>query len=260
MDDRQNEVLRYIVESLPRIGSPKFFYLRYLDEIGWHLRVRFQYPGENEAQRYLPSLQNLLRSFREYGLIDKIQFDLYCRENNRYGGSQLIQLAEQVFFADSHFVVGLFQEFDVDEADQLEEAYLLGICTMLTAFFDQQEKMLKQVDLVPLLDESKKMFRKKKQGYIEKIEQWLIRDFSGLSEQTNRFIQTRAETIKAYRDGIRSAMQLTNTTEAIIASVIHMFCNRLTGDKRLEQKYLNITREALSNIIEKDKRLIKKEI
>jgi len=33
-----------------------------------------------------------------------------------------------------------------------------------------------------------------------------------------------------------------------------MFCNRLTGDRSLEQKYLNIMREGLSNIIEKGKR------
>lgn len=260
MDDRENEVLRYLVDSLPGIGGPNFFYLRYSDEIGRHLRVRFQYPEESTAQRHLPSLQSLLRSFREYGLINKIQFDLYCRENNRYGGSQLIQLAEQVFFADSRFVVSLLHEFDVDETDQLEEAYLLGICTILTAFFDRQEKMLKQVDLVPLLDENKKMFRKKKQGYIKKIEQLVSHDFSGLSEQTNQFIRTRDEALKTYRGQIEATARLTDAKENIIASVIHMFCNRLTGDRSLEQKYLNITREALSNIIEKDKRLVKKEI
>lgn len=260
MDDRENEALRYLVEALPDIGAPNVFYLRYSDETGRHLRVRFQYKGENEAQNYLPSLQALLRSFREYRLINKVQFDFYCRENNRYGGSQLIQLAEQVFFADSRFVVRLLHEFNVDEADELEQAYLLGISAILTAFFERQEDMLKQVDLVPLLEENKKGFRKKKQAYIKKIQRLLSRDFSDLSDQTRLCIMERDGAIKEYRDKIGEAARLTNSKEDIIASVLHMFCNRLTGDRSLEQKYLNITREALSNIVEKERWLAKKEL
>ena len=259
MDDRENEVLRYIVDSLPDIGAPNFFYLRYSDEIGRHLRVRFQYPEESTAQRYLPSLQNLLRSFREYRLINKIQFDLYCRENNRYGGSQFIQLAEQVFFADSRFVVSLLHEFDVDETDQLEEAYLLGICTILTAFFEKWEDMLNQVNLVPMEEENKKAFRKQKPVYIQKVQRLLSRDFSDLSDQACLCIRERDGAIKEYRDKIGETARLTNAKENIVDSVIHMFCNRLTGNRSLERKYLNIMREALANMVEKERRLAKKE-
>lgn len=259
MDDRQNEVLRCLVDSLPSIGGPSFFYLRYSDEIGGHLRVRFKYPDETTAQMHLPSIQNLLRSFRKYGLINKVQFDLYCRENNRYGGSQLIQLAEQVFFADSRFVISLLNEFNVDEADELEQAYLLGISTILTAFFDRLEDMLEQVNLAPLQEENKKTFRKNKQAYIKKVEQLVSQDFSSLSDQTRLYIRERDGAIKEYRDKIGETARLTNSKEDILASIIHMFCNRLTGDRSLEQKYLNITREALSNIVEKERRLAKKE-
>lgn len=260
MDDRENEVLNAICYCLDRIGNPNFFYLRYSDEAGRHLRVRFKYEDEAAAQMHLPDLEKMLLDFREYKLIHTVLFDLYFRENNRYGGSQLIELAEQVFFADSRFVISLLNDFDVEEeADELEQAYLLGISTILTAFFDQKEDMLKQVDLVPLLEENKKVFRKKKKDYIKTIDQLLSQDFSGLSDQTKRAIKERDEALKKYRDKITDTARLTNARDDIIASVIHMFCNRLTGNRTLEQRYLNITREALSNIVEKNKRLAKKE-
>lgn len=255
MDDRENEVLNYISYSLNSIGDPKFFYLRYSDDIGRHLRVRFKYPDESIAQIYFLALQKMLMSFQEHRLINKVQFDIYFRENNRYGGNKLIEFAENVFFADSRFVIGLLNEFNVEEADGLERAYLLGIITVLTAFFDCLEDMFNQVNQVQILDENKKEFRRKKQAYIKQVERLLSRDYSDLTEQITLLIVERAKAIQRYRDRVLEIEQLTNYRENIISSVIHMFCNRLKGDRGLEQKYLNIVREALSNIIEKRKRL-----
>jgi len=254
LDDRENETLNYIVSCLGSIGNPKFFYLRYSDEIGRHLRVRFKYENEWTAQKHLLAIQKMLINFRTWKLINKVQFDIYFRENNRYGGSQLIASAEEVFFADSRFVIGLLDEFNIEETEGLENAYLLGISTILTAFFDHWEKMLLQVNLTPLLAENKKLFREKKQSYIKKIEWLLSCNDSNLSEQTVALLTERNDAIKNYRNKILCAEQLTAHQEEIISSVIHMFCNRLTGDRSLEQKYLNIMREGLSNIIEKGKR------
>ena len=114
--------------------------------------------------------------------------------------------------------------------------------------------MLLQVNLTPLLAENKKLFREKKQSYIKKIEWLLSCNYSNLSEQTVALLTERNDAIKNYQNKILCAEQLTVHQEEIISSVIHMFCNRLTGDRSLEQKYLNIMREGLSNIIEKGKR------
>lgn len=123
LDDRENETLNYIVSCLGSIGNPKFFYLRYSDEIGRHLRVRFKYENEWTAQKHLLAIQKMLINFRTWKLINKVQFDIYFRENNRYGGSQLIASAEEVFFADSRFVIGLLDEFNIEETEGLENAY-----------------------------------------------------------------------------------------------------------------------------------------
>jgi thiopeptide-type bacteriocin biosynthesis protein len=258
MDDRVNEVLNYISLFLNQIGNPKFFFLRYSDDIGKHLRVRFKYANEDTAQKHMPDIQKMLMSFREYKLINKVQFDIYFRENNRYGGSQLIELAEDVFFADSLFVVHLLNELNIEEEIDLEKAYLLGICTMYTAFHESIEDMFDSSDRMPLLDANKKIFRGRKQAYIKKVEQLVSHDFSDLSDQTILLIAERDEAIKQYYKKLVKTDPLTNSRENIIASIIHMFCNRLTGEGNLEQKYINITRESLSNIIEKNKRLPKK--
>lgn len=91
-------------------------------------------------------------------------------------------------------------------------------------------------------------------SYIKKIEWLLSCNDSNLSEQTVALLTERNDAIKNYRNKILCTEQLTAHQEEIISSVIHMFCNRLTGDRSLEQKYLNIMREGLSNIIEKGKR------
>lgn len=64
LDDRENETLNYIVSCLGSIGNPKFFYLRYSDEIGRHLRVRFKYENEWTAQKHLLAIQKMLINFR----------------------------------------------------------------------------------------------------------------------------------------------------------------------------------------------------
>ena len=256
--DRENEVLNYIALSNDDIGAPKFFFLRYSDESGKHLRVRFKYTDENEAQNHMAEIQKMLMHFREYKLINKVQFDIYFRENNRYGGSQLIELAEEVFFADSRFVISLLNEVNIEEEAGREYAYLLGICTILTAFSKSMTEMFEISNKTPLLDGNKKVFRGKKKAYIQKIEQLASSGFSGLSEGVILLIAERDRVIKKYHNKIIETDSLTATTEEIISSIIHMFCNRLTGDRTLEQKYLNITREALSNIIEKNQRISKK--
>ena len=104
-------------------------------------------------------------------------------------------------------------------------------------------------------EENKKAFRKQKTAYIGKIQQLLSGGFSNLSDQTRLCIREREQALTEYRDRMNDTPRLTNTKENIIASVIHMFCNRLTGERSLEQKYLNIAREALANMVEKERRL-----
>ena len=95
-------------------------------------------------------------------------------------------------------MIGLLDEFNIEETEGLENAYLLGISTILTAFFDHWEKMLLQVNLTPLLAENKKLFREKKQSYIKKIE-WLVScNYSNLSEQTVEMMQSKIIKIRYY--------------------------------------------------------------
>lgn len=254
INDRGNEVLQNIFLRLEELGNPKFFYLRYMDMYGQHLRVRLKYENEAAAQKHLLDIQKMLIQFRDNKLVNKVLFDTYFRENNRYGGSSLIEFAENVFFADSQFVVSLFMNCDIETDSALETAYLLGIGTMLTALFDQLEEMHTQVCLMSMLEENKKLFQRKKPFYVKKVEQILLHDYSGLSEQTIKLLLLREKALKNYKNKLLGTKELTNDRENIIAAVLHMFCNRLTGDKTLEQKYINITSEALSNILEKRKR------
>ncbi len=51
--------------------------------------------------------------------------------------------------------------------------------------------------------------------------------------------------------------KLTNYREDIVLSLAHMFCNRLTGNREYEQKYLAILRHALFSIVQRNEKLNK---
>lgn len=253
MEDRENEVLRVISASLKNIGNPKFFFLRYSDEIGRHLRVRFKYHNEVEANTHLPAVQNLFSQLQARRMVNKILFDIYFRENNRYGGAQLITLAEEVFFADSQFVICLLDSFDLEKEDDLGRAYLLGICTILSACFSQLEEMLAQVSLVPASPENKQAFRAKKKEYIALAEQILSGFWDQIDTATVACILERKQIIQTYWNALLHSESSTNTKEDAIYSIIHMFCNRLTGKKILEEKFRDIIQMSLFNIYWKQK-------
>lgn len=252
---RDNEVLKTVYSELSNIGEPKLFFVRYTDEGGNHLRLRFKYQNENSASANFLKLQNILSSLRNNKLVNNIQYDIYSRENNRYGGSELIKYAEDIFTADSILVVNLLSEFNMKDQIQIEEAYLIGICTLLSAFSSDFLQMLNITDKYIVTDANKKIFRKNRQEYIKKVEQLVLCDFSNISENIIHFISEREITIKNYMNNVNSLNELSNTIENIISSLIHMFCNRLTGDGQIELLYLNIVRESLFNIIEKNKHI-----
>jgi thiopeptide-type bacteriocin biosynthesis protein len=94
-DQILTEAIAPIVAEVPR-----WFFLRYGDP-QWH--VRFRVRGE-PAWLYgevLPKLAETTRAMLDDGRIWRLQLDTYERELERYGGPVGVELAEQLFAADS---------------------------------------------------------------------------------------------------------------------------------------------------------------
>lgn len=106
-DQVLNQVIGPLVRSSSASGAAdSWFFIRYADP-DWHLRLRLHgEPGRLHAE-VLPSLQAAAAPLLDAGQLWRMQLDTYEREVERYGGDRGVELAEQVFAADSEAVLAI---------------------------------------------------------------------------------------------------------------------------------------------------------
>src|SRR5262249_27282430 len=94
-----------------------WFFIRYADP-HWHVRLRLHTkPGR--ARRDVQSrVERALCTALEDGLVWRVQFDTYEREVERYGGAAAIELAEQIFHADSDAVADVLKQRKSEGAER----------------------------------------------------------------------------------------------------------------------------------------------
>jgi lantibiotic biosynthesis protein len=104
-DQLLNHVVGPLVRSSLASGAADaWFFIRYADP-DWHLRLRLHgEPGRFHAE-VLAGLETAAAPLLEAGQLWRMQLDTYEREVERYGGDRGIELAEQVFTADSEAVL-----------------------------------------------------------------------------------------------------------------------------------------------------------
>jgi thiopeptide-type bacteriocin biosynthesis protein len=96
-----NQLIGPLVQSAFGAGAAdSWFFVRYGDP-DWHLRLRLHGDPDRLHAEVLPQLYAIARMLLDDGLLWRVQLDTYEREVERYGGIRGIELAEQVFAADS---------------------------------------------------------------------------------------------------------------------------------------------------------------
>jgi lantibiotic biosynthesis protein len=104
-----DQLLNHLVDPLVRSSlasgaADAWFFIRYADP-DWHLRLRLHgEPGRLHAE-VLPGLEVAAAPLLETGQLWRVQLDTYEREVERYGGDRGVELAEQLFTADSQAVL-----------------------------------------------------------------------------------------------------------------------------------------------------------
>jgi thiopeptide-type bacteriocin biosynthesis protein len=91
--------------------ADRFFFVRYSDEEGTHLRLRLHGEPSELLGCAVPRLAALAEQLREQRMLHKWSLDSYARETNRYGGADTIEAAEGLFAADSLFALDLLEGF-----------------------------------------------------------------------------------------------------------------------------------------------------
>ncbi len=123
------QIQRAVLGPLRGAGIDDWFYLPFADPHP-HLRVRFKGNPQALHDTVLPTLQRALESELSSGGAWRLQFDTYTPEQERYGGPLGVELAEQIFSADSDACRQLIELCDRD-GDSRWQATLLGIDRLL---------------------------------------------------------------------------------------------------------------------------------
>jgi len=152
-----DQVLSHLVGPLVRSSlasgaAHAWFFIRYGDP-DWHLRLRLHgEPGRLHAE-VLPSLEAAAAPLLETGQLWRMQLDTYEREVERYGGYRGVELAEQVFAADSEAVLTIMGPLSGDAGLDLRWRLAMRGMDLL---FD---------DLGLTLQEKRSVARRAREGY-----------------------------------------------------------------------------------------------
>jgi thiopeptide-type bacteriocin biosynthesis protein len=152
-----DQLLNHMVGPLARTSlasgaADAWFFIRYADP-DWHLRLRLHGDPRRLTAEVLPDLEAAAAPLLETGQLWRIQLDTYEREVERYGGDRGIELAEQLFIADSQAVLAILGSLSGDAGLDLRwRLALVGIDLLFE-------------DLGLPLEEKRTLARRQRQGF-----------------------------------------------------------------------------------------------
>lgn len=251
--DRDLEILNSIVDDLiPNLDKHLFFFIRYSDTIGEHLRVRFKFENKESSLNNITIISNWIEQIQNNGMINKVIFDVYERETNRYGGFNLISKAEELFESDSKFVISLLNHFDTSNQEELDKIYLFGVISILKILTQNLEELYEMLRIFDDL-EYRKNFHKYDFNYVSFVENIINEKFEGFieEEQLLKEYLHRKNKLIQFKKLIYNEESIVNIDDLrdVFLSISHMFCNRLHGNRNYEKRILSLAFLSTNKII-----------
>lgn len=122
----QNEILKRLRPELEKVvtegSADKYFFVRYRDSIGPHLRLRLRGGSQNTLGAVLSQLNLTFSELQDSRLVQSITVQPYVREVSRYGGPDLTSACEDVFCEDSCIALDFISEFNTDSVSAWRSA------------------------------------------------------------------------------------------------------------------------------------------
>lgn len=248
-----NEAITDFLAFCKQQGMLKqWFFIRYSDP-DWHLRLRMLGEPESLYSKVLPLLHNYLSEWVKSQRVRKVEIFTYQREIERYGGDRGIELAEQVFQHDSEFVlqtVSLIQNYGESIRTRMA---LLGVNAMLDAFsysLDNKLEIMTQLRTAFGLEFKEHSHLRNQLGakyreYQKQIQADFNAEYKQAVEQPLQqmliFQQQLIEKVRPLAKQILAEQkqgQLSCTTDNLLHSLLHMFCNRIFKTYGREQEFV----------------------
>ncbi|MHC5268498.1 lantibiotic dehydratase [Enterococcus sp. LJL98] len=236
-NENEEEIINYVhyfIEDLSKeLLIDTYYFMRYSDTLP-HIRLRIKADKKMMFQ-IAERFNRFISPLQHSKLISKYIIDTYYPEIERYGGQELMPLAEQIFQIDSQVVVKLMA---CDE--QKEKIGVVSILHYLSSFGIAFESQIELLESSVGKDSFIAEFKDLKKEYITTIDSynnWHIFKKEEKNKELIKLLDQRKNTIQEYAKTLSNSSNLTNYLEDIILSVIHLHCNRLFGtDREFEKK------------------------
>lgn len=235
-----NQAIKPIVNELESNNLiDKWFFIRYADKYGHHLRFRIHLNDQTKFSECVSIIKKHINPFENNLLIWKTQTDTYLRELQRYG-YESIDSTEELYYNDSECTVKFADMIEGDAGERVRWLFsLLSMDHLLNDFgFDLKQKMM-------LLNVAKTSFGKEfnKTGALNKqvnelysknmstIESFLSEDMKAdiytplweiLKERSVKNLPVVKELKRLAQENI-----LPGGLENTVLSYLHMVCNRI---------------------------------
>ncbi|MFF9479568.1 lantibiotic dehydratase [Streptomyces sp. NPDC014733] len=232
----------------------RWFFLRYGDAAGAHLRLRFHAPREALHGALLPRMHDLTTALRDGGVVGRVVMDTYDPELERYGGPEAIDAAERVFHADSVAVLAhLRRAYARTDTTAPLLRVAAGFTDLARAFHGAGEAeggaaAAEWLTRVVVKDETRqRAFRERRREALTLVDPYRTEPGPAATDEALRAAWTRrAEAVTAYGQLLRDLGERSwSGPDQVLLSLLHMHHNRLVGvDRDHENLALAVARGA----------------
>ncbi|MCP3776478.1 lantibiotic dehydratase [Paenibacillus sp. MZ04-78.2] len=229
------------------------YFIRYSDP-NRHIRARFKISKE-EAQ-FVRIFHNWTKTLLQEGVISKVIIDTYEPEIERYGGPELMFLAERLFAADSEVTSNLvrlirFQQIQLSK----ENVAVLSVIYLLYQFGNKEQEVYELLNEKFYVKDYLDDFRQERRLFMQ-----MLGGENGVKpshlegDVVYRIVKTREAAVRCYWETLLDQEKkgvLTNTKDDILFSIIHMHLNRFLGtDRDQERKVMIMARHAMNSLVQ----------
>ena len=244
------EAVTPIIDKLKELNCiEKWFFIRFNDQDGHHLRLRIKLKNIHDLPEVAKIVTALLNPFQEEKLVWKIQLDTYLPETERYG-ERIMEETESVFYNDSTCTLRFLDMIEGAEGEKIRWLFaLLSIDYFLNDLDFSLDKKLTVLRIakdafgnefnkgVILNKQVNKIF---KENQIE-IEGLLNRETIGQEyAPLITILQKRTEKNKAPLNKIKEFLLSRDTDQIKLNNStidhLHMICNRILLTKQREHE------------------------
>lgn len=255
-----NDIFDFSNELLKNKEIEKYFFIRYIDTKN-HIRLRFNAP-EKKLLNIYPNIKMWLDNLIKNRIISNYNINSYDREIERYGGTKLIEDAEQIFFCDSMVAQNIIKlKLDKEISFSDEFIGIVSMCKYMIQFgldINDMYQFLKcDIPNKSYRDE----FKKHRDLYLNTV----INLINNNNEDNNiakllEILEIRNSAIDNYLEKFDKILNYNKSLKlGILDSLIHMNMNRIFGtDLEKESKIRILTRHIIHDIysINKNKNII----